>query len=80
MSDSERAWPNLQDLIDNDGQITIGRISGFIDAAIANDEHNTLAMLQRRDGESLIDLMTRLDHAVQKAYDEDEFIDEINSP
>lgn len=80
MPDSGRAWPNLQSLIDCDGQITIGRISRYIDAAIANDEHNTLAMLQRHDGESLIDLMTRLDQAVQKAIDDDEFIDEINPP
>jgi len=73
-------WPNLQELIDSDGQITIGRISQFIDAAIANDEHTTWAMLQRHDGESLVDLMTRLDQAVQKAIDDDEPIDEINPP
>tara|TARA_B100001113_G_scaffold221779_1_gene181867 strand:+ start:135 stop:425 length:291 start_codon:yes stop_codon:yes gene_type:complete len=73
-------WPNLQELIDSDGQITIGRISQFIDAAVANDEHTTWAMLQRHDGESLVELMTRLDQAVQKAIEEEEPIDEINPP
>ena len=73
-------WPNLQELIDSDGQITIGRISQFIDAAIANDEHTAWVMLQRKDGESLVDLMTRLDQALQKAIEEEEPIDEINPP
>jgi len=77
---SSDLWANLQELIDCDGQITIGRISRFIDAAVANDEHTTYAMLQRRGGESLVDLMTRLDQAVQKAIDDDEPIDEINPP
>ena len=71
-------WPNLQELIDDGGQITIGRISQFIDAAVANDDHTTWAMLQRHDGESLVDLMTRLDQAVQKAIDDEEPVDEIN--
>lgn len=73
-------WPNLQELIDDGGQISIGRISRFMDAAVANDEHITWAMLQRHDGESLVDLMTRLDQAVQKAIEDEEPIDEINPP
>lgn len=71
-------WPNLQALINGHGQITIGRISRFIEAAVANDEHTTYAMLQRRHGESLVDLMTRLDQAVQKTIDNAEPVDEIN--
>lgn len=80
VEEASGSWPNLQELIDDGGQITIGRISQFIDAAVANDEHNTWAMLQRHDGESLVDLMTRLDQAVQKAIDDEEPIDEINPP
>ncbi len=78
--DIEQPWPNLQELIDDGGEITIGRISQFIDAAVANDEHITYAMLQRQEGESLVDLMNRLDQAVRKAIDEDTPIDEINPP
>lgn len=49
--DTQQLWPNLQELIDDGGQITIGRISQLIDAAVANDDHTTWAMLQRHDGE-----------------------------
>jgi hypothetical protein len=57
---NQHRWPNLQALIDSDGEITIGRIARFIDAATACDEHTTYAMLQRNDGESLVDVLTRL--------------------
>ena len=73
-------WPNLQALIDCDGEITIGRIAGSIDAATACDEDTTYAMLQRNDGESLVDVLTRLDQAVKQAIDEETTIDEINPP
>jgi len=78
--DASDRWPNLQELIDDGGQITIGHISHSIDAAVANDDHTTWAMLRRDDGESLVDLMTRLDQAVQKAIENEEPIDEINPP
>ncbi len=48
--------------------------------AIANDEDNTLAMLKRRKGENLVQLLARLDQAIDKAYAEDNFSDEINAP
>jgi hypothetical protein len=35
-------------------------------------------MLRRRKGESLLQLLTRLDQAIAKAYDENVFTDEIN--
>jgi hypothetical protein len=35
-------------------------------------------MLVRRKGETLIQLLTRLDQAIDKAYSEDVFTDEIN--
>lgn len=77
---NQHPWPNLQALIDSDGEITIGRIARFIDAATACDEHTTYAMLQRNDGESLVDVLTRLDQAVKQAIDEETTIDEINPP
>jgi hypothetical protein len=36
-------------------------------------------MLVRRKGETLAQLLTRLDLAIAKAYDEEIFADEINS-
>lgn len=35
-------------------------------------------MLVRRPGETLLDLLIRLDQAIPKAYNEDIFTDEIN--
>lgn len=72
-------WPHLQVLIDLEGSLTIGRISKTIDAAVAHDPYMTYAMLRRRDGETLIDLLTRLDQAVGKAVAEDKTVDEINT-
>jgi hypothetical protein len=71
-------WPNLQALIDDDGQISIGRIGPIACAAVANDDHTCYAMLVRRNGESLVDLTTRLDLAVATAIATDLCVDEIN--
>ena len=48
--------------------------------AVANDESNSLAMLRRRPGESFMALLERLDHAVERALEYEEFTDEINQP
>lgn len=72
--------PNIEALVDGEGQITIGAIYPIRCVAVANDAHNSLAMLVRRDGESLVQLLIRLDAAIAKAYDEDKFIDEVNAP
>jgi hypothetical protein len=39
-----------------------------------------MAMLARRDGETLAQLLARLDRAIGKALTDDIFTDEINSP
>jgi len=44
------------------------------------DDHNTLAMLKRREGETLAQLLIRLDQAIAKAHNGDIFTDEINPP
>jgi hypothetical protein len=48
--------------------------------AIANDDCNCLAMLRRRPGETLHQLLQRLDAAVDLAWSTDQFTDEINRP
>ena len=45
-----------------------------------SDGHNALAMLMRRDGETLSALLKRLDQAIGRYYDTDETTDEINLP
>jgi hypothetical protein len=77
-ADAANPWPHLQELIDNDGSISIGRVHPISCAAVANDEYSIYAMLVRRDNETLVELMTRLNHAVANALDEEIYIDEIN--
>lgn len=69
---------NIEALIADGGDITIGAIFPVECAATAADSHNTVAMLVRRDGETLNALLKRLDKAIGKFYDDDEFVDEIN--
>jgi hypothetical protein len=72
--------PHIEELIEN-GEITLGVIGpvGCV-TAVADDGHNSLAMLVRRQGETLAELLTRLDLAIAKAQNEDIFTDEINPP
>lgn len=71
--------PHLADLIE-DGEITIGTLEPVGGVATAVDGHNCLAMLLRRDGETLMQLLQRLDLAVALAWTEDVFTDEVNAP
>ena len=71
--------PNIAELIAH-GEITVGVLRPIGCVATATDGHNCLAMLVRRRGEALIQLLTRLDLAIAKAFTEDIFTDEINPP
>jgi len=62
------------------GEITVGEKFPMGCIAAADDGHNSLAMLRRRKGESLVQLLIRLDQAIAKANKEGVFTDEINSP
>ena len=72
--------PNIAELIDGGGQITLGALDPIKCVAIANDDCNCLAMLQRRSGETLQQLLERLDAAIDLAWTADQFTDEINTP
>lgn len=69
--------PHIEELIEF-GEITVGNKYPVGGVAVASDGHNALAMLVRRDGETLAQLLTRLDQAVAKALDQDIYTDEIN--
>lgn len=69
---------NIEELIDNEGEITIGRMGPVRCGASASDEANCLAMLARRPGESCEALLIRLDSAIEDAIERDIFADEIN--
>jgi hypothetical protein len=46
--------------------------------AAATDGDNCLAMLVRGQRETLVQLLTRLDQAIDKALNEDVYTDEVN--
>ena len=79
MSKRFPSLPNIENLIDGDGNITIGRVGPVHCAATAGYEYDALAMLVRRDGETLGQLLLRLDAAIDKAIEEGILIDEINN-
>ena len=68
----------IQALIEEGGEITLGALPPHDCAATAADGSNCLAMLVRRDGESLNSLLKRLDKAIGLAWSKDLFIDEVN--
>ena len=79
-SDSADAGlPHIAELI-ADGEITVGVINPVGCVAVATDGHNSLAMLKRRPGETLTQLLIRLDQAIERAWTEEIYTDEINSP
>ena len=77
---NQRHMKNIEALIDNGGEITLGAIGSIQCAATAADDHNAMAMLVRREGETLNALLKRLDKAIAKFYEDGTVIDEINDP
>jgi len=69
---------NIEALIADGGEITLGAIYPIECAATAADGHNSVAMLVRREGETLNALLKRLDKAIGRYFDNGEFIDKIN--
>jgi len=61
---------NIETLIDDGGEITLGHVSGIVCVASAADGHNAMAMLARRDGETLNALIKRLDKAIARHYEQ----------
>ena len=69
---------NIDSLVRGNGDVTIGRIGPIRCAAIGADGDQQLAALVRRPRESLDELLSRLDATLEKAWNEDVFVDEIN--
>lgn len=70
---------NVEILIADGGEITLGALAPHECVASAADGSNALAMLVRRDGETLSALLKRLDRAIGMAWSSDLFIDEVNN-
>jgi hypothetical protein len=71
---------NIEWLIAEGGAIHVGRVASIDCIASAADEHMCYAMLARRDGESLLALLSRLDKSIAIVAETSEPIDEINGP
>lgn len=71
---------NIEAFIDDGGEITIGPVGSIQCAATASDADQPLAMLVRREGETLNALLRRLDKAIAHFYADNEITDEINGP
>lgn len=70
---------NIESLIEYAGWIEIGGRYPEGCIAVAKDEDQTLAMLKRRPDEPFMDLLLRLDHAIERALEYEEYIDEVNT-
>ena len=68
---------NIETLIDEGGNISVGALHPYGCVASAADEHNSLAMLVRRQGETLKALLQRLDTAIGVAWSDGIFTDEV---
>ena len=72
---------NIAALVEGGGEITLGHLDAIGKCvATATDDAQCLAMLVRRNGESLDALLHRLDAAIVDAYENEHFIDEVTSP
>ena len=71
-------WNHIEPFVDGCGTISIGRIGPHPCAAVAFDEDQQLVALVRRPKESLEALLVRLNKALGRALDDDEYTDEVN--
>ncbi len=71
-------WKNIGLLISGSGEIIIGRIGAIRCAAVAADGDQQLAALVRDAWETFEHLPDRLDDGIGKAWEDEEFVDEMN--
>ena len=71
---------NIEWLIAEQGAITLNEISPVGCVAAAADNHICYAMLVRHEGETVLELLHRLDQAIATAAENITTIDEVNPP
>ena len=78
------SWPTLEAFFESgEGDISFGAIDHvptLRHTAVVSDEHNMLVTLVRRPGETLHQLLDRLEYALGPAIEDQIFVDEINAP
>jgi hypothetical protein len=73
----DQSLPSIGELMKH-GQITLGNVRPVGCVAVAHDGRQTVSMLLRREGETVTQLLTRLDLAIAKAFTEGTRTDEVN--
>lgn len=76
-------WPTIEEFLDSEeGEITLGALnhSSLRYTAVASDEHTMLVALVRGPGETLHQLLDRLEQALGPALEDQIYVDEINGP
>ena len=71
------AYPNIEAILDDGRDIKVGRVGGECVAAVSTS-YDCPVMLVRREGESFLALLRRLDRSIGKAWDNETIIYEVN--
>ena len=72
------AYPNIEAILQEGGDITVGRVGPIDCVASASTSVDCPVMLVRREGESFVALLRRLDRSIAKAWEQEVNIDEVN--
>ena len=72
--------PNIEWLLTEQGSFTVQELQGLGCIAAAADQDGSYAMLVRRDQESILELINRLDAAIARAAENNVVVDEVNPP
>ena len=70
-------YPNIEAILDDGRDIKVGRVGGECVAAVSTS-YDCPVMLVRREGESFLALLRRLDRSIGKAWDNETIIYEVN--
>jgi len=73
-------FAHLEWILAEHGGISLSEISQVGCIAAAADQQTCYAMLRRRKGETVLELLHRLDQAIATALETDTKIDEVNPP
>ena len=72
-------WPNLEALLEEGGNLSLGQIAPIPYDAVAADKHTVLVALVRQPNESFIEILTRLDRALAEINATSSIIGNINT-
>jgi len=72
------AFPTLHRFITSGGTIDVGRIDILECAAVASDADTLWVALTRRQGETLVELLKRLNDTLERCLACDERVDELD--